>query len=499
MKYLKVNLWGQEIGRLVWNAATRRTHFIYNPERKKEIPDIAPLLSPAINRNISLPIYGDERPQYQGLPPFISDSLPDSWGNTLFDKWIRDNRIPRNKVTPLYKLMFIGTRGMGALEYEPYASELTHTRTVDIKSLYDMSLKVLEDRDSIVLDPNDELTLQALLAVGTSAGGRQMKAIIAINCESGEIRSGQTDGLEGFEYYILKFGDKSMPIAEIETAYYNMATASGIDMEECRMLPVEGTNHFLTKRFDRKNGKKIHVQTLAAMNPEARSYEDLIATCRQLSVSESEIEQIFTRMVFNVMANNTDDHNKNFSFLLAENGRWQIAPAYDITFIFNTNGTGPNIERRLSIGGKTAEITKFDILDFAKQNDIRNANAIINRVAEAIGNFNEYAENCGISQPWRGIIQRTLNDNLSAFGYLDLAEIADIPFLDKYGRTITGFSVSVNTKRHLEVNVIIDGKRHRRFVRPNMDLYQDLTHQDIFNLHVKEKVWLTEVLFTPEE
>lgn len=287
-----------------------------------------------------------------------------------------------------------------------------NTRSIDIKSLYEISLKILEDRENTFLTANEELTLQALLAVGTSAGGRQMKAIVAINNKTGEIRSGQTDGLEGYEYYILKFGDKFMSMAEIETVYYHMAVSAGIEMEECRLLPIEGINHFLTKRFDRKNGKKIHVQTLAAINPEARSYEDLVATCRELSISESEIEQLFARMVFNVMANNTDDHNKNFSFLLEEDGKWQISPSYDTTFIFNTKGTGPNIERRLSIGGEISEISMADILDFAKQHDIKNAKTIINRVAEAISKFGEYAERCHIAQPWRGIIQNTLNDNL---------------------------------------------------------------------------------------
>lgn len=498
MKYQKVNLWGQEIGRLVWDSATRRTYFMYNPLHKGRIPDIAPLLSPAKNRNIFLPIYGDERPIYQGLPPFIADSLPDSWGNTLFDKWIKRNKIPRNKITPLYKLMFIGTRGMGALEYEPYAADLTHTRIIDVKSLYDISLKVLEDRESIVLNPHEELTLQALLAVGTSAGGRQMKAIIAINDKTGEIRSGQTDGLAGFDYFILKFGDKSMPMAEIETAYCDMAVAAGIEMEECRLLPIDGINHFLTKRFDRKEGKKIHVQTLAAINPEVGCYEDLIATCRELSISESEIEQLFARMVFNVMANNTDDHNKNFSFLLEENGNWRIAPAYDVTFIFDITGTGPNIERRLSIGGKRSDISKNDLLDFAKQNDIKNANAIINRVAEAIGKFNEYAARYYITQPWRSIIQKVLNDNLTSFGYIDRS-MDDGTFLaDKYGRTIAGFSVAVNSKGHYEVIATIDGKRHRRFVRPNMSLYQNLAERDIYNLTADEKTGLVETLWPLE-
>lgn len=496
MKYLKVNLWGKEIGRLVWDYIARRTYFMYNPEQKDRIPDIAPLLSPAKKRNILLPIYGDDRPLYQGLPPFIADSLPDSWGNTLFDKWVKDNKIPRNKVTPLYKLTFIGTRGMGALEYEPEAAELTHTRAIDVKSLYDISL-ILEDRDNVVLNVNEELTLQALLAVGTSAGGRQMKAIIAINDETGEIRSGQTYGLEGFDYYILKFGDKSMPIAEIETVYYDMAIAAGIEMEECRLLTVDGINHFLTKRFDRKAGKKIHVQTLAAINPEARSYEDLVATCRELSISETEIEHLFARMVFNVMANNTDDHNKNFSFLLEERGRWRMAPAYDVTFIFNTNGTGPNIERRLSLGGKTSDISKSDLLDFAKQNDIKNANAIINRVAGAIGNFSEYADHYGISQPWRSIIRKTLNDNLTSFGYIEPDKDTEAALVDKFGRAIADFSVSVNSKGHYEVVATINGQRKRRFVRPNMSLYSDLTNLDIYNLPADDKIRLIEMLFLP--
>jgi serine/threonine-protein kinase HipA len=494
MKHLKVKLWGQEIGRLVWESATRRIYFMYNP-KLNNIPDIAPLLSSSKTRNYLLPIYGDDRPLYQGLPPFIADSLPDSWGNALFDKWVKDNKIPRNKVTPLYKLMFIGSRGMGALEYEPCADDLTHTRKIDIKSLYEMSVKILEDRDNMVLNTNEELTLQTLLAVGTSAGGRQMKAIIAINGKTGEIRSGQTDGLDGFDYYILKFGDKSMPIAEIETTFYNIAVAAGVAMEECRLLPIEGINHFLTKRFDRVNGKKILVQTLAAINPEACSYEDLVATCRELSISESEIEQIFCRMAFNVMINNTDDHNRNFAFLLEENGKWRLAPAYDITFIFNTYGTGPNIERRLSIGSKTSEITKTDLLDFAKQNGIKNANAKIDKVADAIKDFAKYATEYGITQPWRSIIQKTLNENLTSFGYLHKEDKTGSSFSDMLGRTINNLTLTVNSKGYIEVSALINRKHHKKFIRANMEIYSDLMEQDIFNLPLQYKIRLVETLF----
>lgn len=497
MKYLKVNLWGNEIGRLVWNNATRRTYFMYNPKNCANIPNIAPLLSPPHTRNAMIPIYGDDRPLYQGLPPFIADSLPDSWGNTLVDKWVKENRIPRNKVTPLYKLMFIGQRGMGALEFEPCAEDLNHQQNINIKSLYDMALDILEDRETQVLGTDLQLTLQALLAVGTSAGGRQMKAIIAINRETGEICSGQTLRPEGYDYYILKFGDRSMPMAEIEVAYFDMATAAGIEMEQCELFPVEGTNHFLTKRFDRKEGRKVHMQTLAAINPDACSYEDLVATCRELSITEAEIEQLFLRMVFNVLANNTDDHNKNFSFLLATNGQWRIAPAYDVTFIFNTNGTGPHIERRLSIGGKTAAITKEDLIDFARHNGIKNAHMLITRVATALSNFETYAERRGITQPWRSIIQKTITENLIAAEFVEPSDTPHNAVCCSDGRTVTDFAIAINSKGHFEVSANINGTRNRRFVRPNMNLYHKLKQLDIFNLSSSAKATLIEQLFSP--
>lgn len=286
-----------------------------------------------------------------------------------------------------------------------------------------------------------------------------------------------------------------MPIAEIEAAYYQMAVASGIEMENSRLLAVDGVNHFLTRRFDRRSGHKVHVQTLAAMNPEARSYEDLVSTARQLSLPESEVEQLYARMVFNVMANNTDDHNKNFSFILESGGSWHISPAYDMTFIFNQIGTGPNVERRLSIGGKTSEITLSDLLGFAAQNHISDAQTIINRVAEAVANFNQYAKNSCISQPWRSVIAKTLRENLISFGYLKADNESEGIMCDSYGRSVQGFAITVNSKGHFEVVATIEGRQNRRFVRPNMSIYQELAERDICNLPKSVKLQLIETLF----
>ena len=184
--------------------------------------------------------------------------------------------------------------------------------------------------------------MQSLLTVGTSAGGRQPKAIIAINKETGEIRSGQIAGLEGFEYYLLKFGNSQHSAAELEMTYYELATSAGINMMPSELYSVEGNNHFMTKRFDRDGEKKVHTQTLAAIYPDADSYEQLITVCRKLHLPEADCQEVFRRMVFNILSNNTDDHNKNFSFIMQKDGSWRLSPAYDITYITDNGGYLPN-------------------------------------------------------------------------------------------------------------------------------------------------------------
>lgn len=494
MKFLKVNLWGEEIGRLVWDEGRRNTYFEFSPINK-HIPDVAPFMKSAMTSGRKL-IYGDERPIYQGLPPFIADSLPDSWGNMIFDRWVHDNRIPRSKITPLYKLMFIGSRGMGALEYEPAATELATSRDVDINSLYKLSCAILEDRKIVSLSPDDELTMSTLLSVGTSAGGRQMKAIIAIHKETGEIRSGQTENSEGFDYYILKFGDSSIPLAEIEYVFFELARKAGINMEDSRLLSVEDINHFLTKRFDRDGSSKIFTQTLAALNPDAKSYEDLFETCRALNLGHEAYNELFRRLVFNVLANNTDDHNKNFSFCLNQNGVWRLAPAYDMTFIFNNRGTGANKMRRMSINGKVTDIDRKDLIDFAKKYDIRNPNTIIDEVVESLTKYDILAEKHSISRPWRDIIQKTLNDNIAIFdSSLTLSSTEYKPIIDANGRIITSFEIKINSRGDYEVKATIDGVPRRRVVGKNNPFYHTLNSKPIYGMTPDSISMIVESLF----
>lgn len=490
MNSLKVYLWEEEIGQVIYEARTRRSYFLFNPKQKQH-PEIAPILRPGGKLPDSIPMPSDDRRIYQGLPPFLADSLPDSWGNRLFDTWVKENRIPANKITPLYKLMFIGKRGMGALEFEPAAKELEYAGDIDIKALYELSLSILSERQALVEELSDSMTMNSLMAVGTSAGGRQMKAVIAYNPETKEIRSGQISDLEGFKYFIIKFEDEFVPTSEIEMAYFEMARRAGITIQESELLNVEGINHFMTLRFDRNHGEKIFTQTLAAIDPEVDSYEALFGMLKKLNLPYAALSEMYRRTVFNVMANNTDDHNKNISFMLRREGEWELAPAYDLTFIFNVYGSDKQAERCMSLYGKSSGITRDDLICLAKENCIRNPEKIMEQVAEALKSFPYLAEKYRIADPWAGIIIKTLKDNLMAFGYMEDDRITE--FIDEKGRKISNPSLRLNRRGIFEIRADVDEKPIRKFVSPGQSLYADLLRYQKGQLS-EAKVLLSQLL-----
>lgn len=413
---LKIFLWGIEIGMLIWDNKNKNSKFYYNPEFINKKIEIAPLCAPL--KIVKPYTFFDGYPDkmYQRLPPFIADSLPDQWGNLLFEQWRNENKIPLSEITPLDKLAFIGSRGMGALEYRPEKARFEDKNKIKLDELSRLAQKIYNERDNIRIDPKDSITLNTLISIGSSPGGQKPKAVIAVNTKTGELFSGQTAQGKEFKHYIVKFGNKERAFAEIEMTYYRMATEAGIPMEKSFIKEIDGTNHFFTERYDRKDGAKIHTQTLAAMNPNATSYEELIATCRKLNMGEDAPRLIFRQMVFNVISNNTDDHNKNFSFSLYQNGIWQLTPAYDINFIFTHDGYIAEKQHCLSIRGKLSNHTMQDILEFAKDNAINNPQAIIKAVVEQIRKFRQYAEEYKVPTKWIGRIENELNANLSNLG-----------------------------------------------------------------------------------
>ena len=411
---VSVQLWGQEIAKLEWRGGYKPRFgklgavISFHPDFVSYGWDLDPI--GPYNHSIYLVQQGlsdwCRASEYEGLPRFMSGSLPDDWGNTVFSAWVESRKIRHSDITAVDKLAFIGKRGMGALEFVPALYEgISADNALKLEELYELSRHIQQSREGISLDLSKNPGLGDLMSVGMSAGGMHPKAIVAINWNTGEVKSGQFLLPEVFTQYILKFRDSdSWPTAEVEFAYHKMARKCGITMENCRLFPIDRQNHFLTERFDRKNGAKLHTATLQALNGATDSYEQLMRVCRKLRLPYPDMEQVFRRAVFNFLSCVCDDHDKNFSFIMTPDGTWRLAPAYDVTFTVNLMNKFIGDRHVLSLSDQNRYISRNDILRFAEQNDIRNAASILESVQDAVGSFQAIASEIGIKEPVRSLI-----------------------------------------------------------------------------------------------
>lgn len=393
-----VMLWGNAMGTLYWDAKESLSYFEFDPLFLKKGLDISPIIYglPKLREQKSLPIKGI-RGRFKGLPPFVADSLPDRWGSKVFASWCQQQKINPNEITPLDFLLYLGKRGMGALEFEPaYDLDAKGPDIVNVVELYRYAQAILQGRLDLRLTLDDSLALQDIFKVGTSAGGQRPKAIIAIKKGMNEpdvICSGQGDVPEGFRHAILKFQEHDYPSAELEMTYYEMAKACDIQMMDSEMIQCEGVNHFLTYRFDRVGNDKLFSQTLMALYPSADSYESYLYAVRKLGLGYPDLLEAFRRMAFNVIAHNVDDHAKNFSFLMDRKGRWSLAPAYDLTFSVDLEALPFENYHAFSVNSKVNDITDEDMLAVAGQFDLKKGDArrTIDEVKNAVRQFPEIA------------------------------------------------------------------------------------------------------------
>lgn len=492
-KTLKVILWGEEIGRLAWDERRHLSYFIYNPDFIKKGVNISPLVAPIDGVRALAPVWGEDAKIYQKLPAFVADSLPDAWGNQLFDVWRQQNHLANADITPLDKLSFIGKRGMGALEFEPELSRERRAAKIDMKSLADLAIRIYTERENARILSDESITMQSLLTVGTSAGGRQPKAIIAINRKNGEIRSGQISGLKDFGYYLLKFGNSQYSSAELEMTYYELATKAGIQMMQSELYPVEGNNHFLTKRFDRDGERKIYTQTLAAIYPDADSYEQLLLVCRKLHLPETDCQEVFRRMVFNILANNTDDHNKNFSFIMNEDGTWRLSPAYDITYIIDTGGFLPNEDHCLYIRAKLRNITRDDVIQFARDNGIRRPDSIIHDVVASLKQFRTIATKYGVSEEWTGRVENTIINHLKAWGEREETSVPSEQIIN--GHTVSNIRIEQAYKGNYHLLATVDGRECKFVIGKNKEEFALIEKTGIANLTAEQLKTMAEMYF----
>ena len=427
---VEIIIWGQLVGAARWDNDLQLASFQYDKKFLNTKNDLSPIKMPLRNGEqiYSFPELRKQKNQevstFKGLPGLLADSLPDRYGNELINIWLAQEGRPPNSMNPVEQLCFIGSRGMGALEFKP--AQLRSTQqpfTIEISNLVDMAQKLLSSKQNFKTNfhQDKQKALTEILTIGTSAGGARPKAVIAFNKNTGEVRSGQTKSPKGFEHWLIKldgvsdtqFG-ASHGFGRVEYAYHLMAKDCGVTMMECRLLEETNRAHFMTKRFDRDgNDVKHHIQTLCGIqhfdynNLQGFSYEQLFQTMRILRMTYTEAEQMFRRLVFNVMATNYDDHTKNFSFMLKENSKWELSPSYDICYSYDPDNVWVS-QHTLSINGKHKDIKKADLMKIAADNNIKNAEKIIESIKTVVSNWNKYALDAKVSEQLKSSISSNL-------------------------------------------------------------------------------------------
>lgn len=426
----EVWLWDRLAGAILWDESQQLGSFEFDQGFLRLGWDIAPVTMPLRQgkRLYTFPELrrgrNDAFDTFKGLPGLLADMLPDKYGNQLINTWLVQNGRPTDSLNPVELLCFIGKRGVGALEIRPtLRSETGTASTLELDSLVAIANKILNTRESFQSDlsTEEQSALADILKIGTSAGGARAKAVIAFNPKTGEVKSGQVKAPEGFSYWLIKFDGvhdaqfgATAGYGRVEMAYYLMALEAGIEMNESRILEENGRAHFMTKRFDRTDaGDKIHMQSLCGMRHfdfnqvGVYSYEQVFETMRMLRLSYPDAEQMFIRMVFNVLARNCDDHTKNFAFLMDQSGKWILSPAYDICHAYRPGSLWVS-SQSLQVNGKREGISDADFLEIAQKMNIKKPEEKIDRVRKAVKRWNEFAEEARVELKLRDSIRATL-------------------------------------------------------------------------------------------
>lgn len=412
-----VNLWGRQIGAVLWDESRQLGVFEYTPDFIASNYEVAPLTMPLRSGVYDFPSLSSDT--FKGLPGMLADSLPDKFGNAVINRWLAEQGRTPESFNPVERLCYTGRRGMGALEFEPSAGlHRDKGGKVDIAPLVDLANRVIAAREELsgVLEgQDDQKALEEILRVGTSAGGARAKAVLAWNEKTGEFHSGQLDAGPGYTYWLMKFdgvsGNADKEVADplgfgrLEYACYLLAKEAGVDMARSRLHEEGGRAHFMTQRFDRTaDGKKLHMQSLCAMRhfdfnlARAYSYEQAVETIRKLGLGRDAIRQQVRRAFLNIFIRNQDDHTKNIAFLMDSTGQWSLSPAYDVVYAYNPDGAWTS-QHQMSLNGKTDGFDLDDLLAFGKFADMKTieTKAIIREIEIAISKWSECTDRAGLA------------------------------------------------------------------------------------------------------
>ena len=419
MTTAEVRLWGRTVGAVSVPGRHEAATFEYAPEFLRSGWDVAPLSMPRERRVFDFPALIGET--FRGLPGMLADSLPDRFGRLLIDAWLQARNRSIDDLDAVEMLCYVGSRGMGALEYQPAIGDEASGLAVRVEHLAELAEAAVAHRRAIqgrvARDAATPDPWRELFHSGTSAGGAKPKAIIAWNETTGEVRSGEVTDQPGFGHWLLKF-DRGRDEGAIEFAYSRLAANAGIAMAECRLWQAGRRRHFMTRRFDRLADRaKLHVQTLGAIaHWDFRfggmfSYEGAFGVARRLGLPMADLEALFRRMAFNVFASNRDDHVKNLSFRMDQAGQWSLALAYDLTYVFEGE-LGELHKHQMTINGKVDGFRRADFLACAAAAGIAKARAakIVNEVREAVAGWRFVAQDAGVDERRIDAIARTMRE-----------------------------------------------------------------------------------------
>jgi len=376
-----------------YDEAFRRRGFEISP-RKLPLSLRGPVSFPELNRVEA----------FAGLPGVLADALPDRFGNAIIKAYFENKGQPENAMSPVQKLLYMGKRGMGALEFKPAihgGATARERQSLEIADLVEQARKLIEGETDV--------TVAEIMRVGSSAGGARPKAVILWNRAKGEVRSSFAAPRAGDEHWIIKFdgvgeldapNPKPQPYNRVEYVYSLMAKDAGIEMEETNLLRERSYAHFMVRRFDREGAKKLHLHSLGGLDhadynaPGTYSYEQFLRVILELQLGYPALEQAFRRICFNIIAVNQDDHVKNIAFLMDETGRWRLAPAFDMTF---ARGAGYTRQHQMSLGGKRDGFTSRDLIDLGRKFGIKHdGEPIIDNIRAALKNWDQLAKEWGV-------------------------------------------------------------------------------------------------------
>ena len=430
---MRVRYHDQDVGAVSFDSDSGLSTFEYSPSFLRSGLELSPLTMPLQRRLYRFPQL--DATVFHGLPGLLADALPDDFGHAVLNAWVaRQGRSP-DSITPLQRLQYIGRRGMGALEFAPATRlrSLNATQELALHELVAIAQDILDQRQRFTVPlpragQSDHDAMLALLAVGTSAGGARPKAVLACNADFSIVRSGQTDAPAGYTHYLLKFdgvvdvergrqtfGDPQ-GFGSMEYVYHRLASACGIGMMPCRLLDEGPRRHFLTQRFDRRGNTKVHVQTLTGLahvsyrQPGLYSYEEIFNVLRQLRAPPEDAEELFRRMVFNVIARNQDDHAKNFAFLFDAEHGWRLAPAYDLAYSYKPGSRWVGLHA-MSLNGKRDDFQRADFHAFHQVSRLfsrSKVDAVIDRTQAVMANWRTLARSEEVPLPLIDLVEQHL-------------------------------------------------------------------------------------------